>query len=130
VGWHAAGMFRSTAPQVMNQFERIEGLLASGKVGVVPVDTEWTVLEALEKMCIALVQQGVLTMIIAPEVCQEDQDGSKKILCKLVGWETVPRELWEAIYQGHVVKKEEKMDGTETHEWVAVKGCLAKVSRE
>ena len=84
-------MFSDSSKQVVSQFQDGQRIFGSREIPVVPVDTKIASAEAVEEVGIALVKESELAVVVAPQVSEEDQDGSNEILHQLVGRETIVR---------------------------------------
>jgi len=69
-GRHTACMFCAGTPQVVSQLKNVESILNFCKIRVIPADTEGAALECLQKMGVTLVQEGVLAVVVAPEISE------------------------------------------------------------
>ena len=67
-GRHTAGVFGTGAPQVVSQLKDVESVLNFCEVRMIPVDTKGAVLKTFQQVRVTLVQEGVLTVVITPEV--------------------------------------------------------------
>ena len=84
-------MFRDVGKEVMNQFQECQRVCRPWKVAIFPVYFEIGLLEAAKEMRIALEQEGVLAMVVTPEVCQKDHNRTNKIFREVIRRETVVR---------------------------------------
>ena len=85
-------MLCDVGKEVMNQFQECQRVYrCSWKVAIFPVYFEIGLLEAAKEMRIALEQEGVLAMVVTPEVCEKDHNRTNKVFREVIRRETVIR---------------------------------------